>query len=110
MKAAGSGQNRLMHTGRTAARVQPPVVYLPCRLDERGQLVEVMMAELEDGSVALMGYTALDRFANACGDAHPWVLWHTDRLEELRRVKHFDHAYLDIPMPRHLRLQEGAEQ
>lgn len=84
--------------------LQPPIVYLPCRLTEDGQLADVMMAELEDGKVALMGYTALDRFVDACGDGHPWVLWRTDELERLRELKHFDHAYLDIPMPAHLRI------
>lgn len=90
------------------ATVQPPVAYLPCRLDEQGQLAEVMMAELQDGRIALMGYTALDRFVAACGAGHPWVLWRTEDLGQLREAKPFDVAYLDVPMPEELRIEEPS--
>lgn len=90
----------------TPAALQPPVAYLPCRLDSEGQVAEVMMAQLNDGRVALMGYTALDRFIAACGRGHPWVLWKTEEIESLRALKHFDVAYLDIPMPADLRIEE----
>lgn len=95
-------------TSGNYARVQPPVAYLPCRLDDEGNLAEVMMAELETGQIALMGYTALDRFFASCGPGHPWVLWKTEELESLREVKHFDVAYLDIPMPAQLRIEDTA--
>ncbi len=90
------------------AEVQPPVAYLPCRLDENGELDEVMMARLADGRIALMGYTALDRFFVGCGAGHPWVLWKTEELESLRALKHFDVAYLDIAMPASLRVEEDT--
>src|SRR6478735_2362141 len=80
------------------AALQPPVAYLPCRLDEAGNLAEVLMVELADGRIALLGYTALDRFLAACGDAHPWVLWQTGEIEALRELKPFDVAYLDVPL------------
>ncbi|WP_205305105.1 SAV_915 family protein [Nocardioides sp. 616] len=95
-------------TGRSPAALQPPVAYLPCRLDADGQVEEVMMAQLADGRIALMGYTALDRFVAACGNAHPWVLWKTEELEALRAIKHYDVAYLDIPMPAELRIEEPS--
>lgn len=95
-------------TSANHARVQPPVAYLPCRLDDEGNLAEVMMAELETGQVALMGYTALDRFFACCGSGHPWVLWKTEELESLREIKHFDVAYLDIAMPTQLRIEDPA--
>ncbi|MDP3893188.1 SAV_915 family protein [Nocardioides sp.] len=93
---------------QTKAQIQPPVAYLPCRLDENGELAEILMAQLDDGRVALMGYTALDRFIASCGDAHPWVLYHTEHLEQLRAQKPFDVAYLDIPMPVELRRTADA--
>lgn len=96
-------------TSSSAAGLQPPVAYLPCRLDEHGELAEVMMAQLDDGRVALMGYTALDRFAKGCGAGHPWVLWKTAELEELRALKHFDVAYLDVAMPTALRIGAGPD-
>ena len=55
-----------------------------------------------------MGYTALDRFVAACGNAHPWVLWKTEELEALRAIKHYDVAYLDLPMPAELRIEEPS--
>jgi len=95
-------------TGKAA--LQPPVAYLPCRLDADGNLDEVLMVELEDGRVALMGYTALDRFLAACGDGHPWVLWRTEELESLRELKPFDVAYLDVPLPERLRVHSTEEE
>ena len=92
-------------TSANHARTQRPVAYLPCRLDDEGNVAEVMMAELETGQIALMGYTALDRFFACCGSGHPWVLWKTEELESLRDVKHHDVAYLDIPMPTQLRIE-----
>ena len=91
------------------AVLQPPVAYLPCRLDDEGELAEVMMVELADGRIALMGYTALDRFVAACGDAHPWVLWQTAELHLLRDLKPYDVAYLDVPLPRELRIDAPEE-
>lgn len=111
---ADEGQTKHMdHTEAAAGRgpmapIQPPVAYLPCRLDDQGGVTEVMMAELDDGRIALMGYTALDRFFASCGSAHPWVLWKTEELESLRAVKHFDVAYLDVPMPTGLRVEDDA--
>lgn len=98
-------------TGPTPVRgvLQPPVVYLPCRLDANGGLAEVMMVELRDGPIALLGYTALDRFVAACGDAHPWVLWQTAELDRLRELKPFDVAYLDVPLPARLRVTSQAD-
>jgi hypothetical protein len=87
------------------AVLQPPVAYLPCRVDDAGNLDEVLMVELNDGRIALMGYTALDRFLAACGDGHPWVLWRTDELEALRDLKPFDVAYLDVPLPVGMRVR-----
>lgn len=88
----------------TVRVVTPPIVYLPCSLDEHGQVAEIKMARLRDGRVALMAYSALDRLARACGDRHPWVLYDTARLEELRAMKPYDAAYLDVGLPSELRL------
>lgn len=88
----------------TVRVVSPPVVYLPCSLDDDGELSEIRMVRLKDGRVALMAYSALDRFARCCGDRHPWVLFETDRLEELRATKHFEAAYLDVVLPTGLRV------
>ena len=67
----------------------PPVVYLPVDLNEGGEVENVRMVQLEDGRVALLGYTALDRFVRCCGE-------------------HFDVNYLDVPLPQHLRASGAA--
>lgn len=85
----------------------PPIVYLPCVLGDDGQVAEIRMVRLQDGRVALMAYSALDRLARACGDAQPWVLYDTARLEELRAIKHYDAAYLDVALPVELRVSGG---
>ena len=86
----------------------PPVVYLPVDLNEGGEVENVRMVQLEDGRVALLGYTALDRFVRCCGEEQPWMVFDTTKLEELRRVKHFDVNYLDVPLPQHLRTSGAA--
>ena len=103
--AAGGAPESGTVTGAGRAALQPPVAYLPCRLDADGALAEVMMVEVADGRIALMGYSALDRFVAACGDAHPWVLWQTAELPRLRALKPYDVAYLDVPLPREMRLE-----
>ena len=89
--------------------VGPPVVYLPVEVDDEGVVQEVRMARMEDGTVALLGYTALDRFIRCCGEEQPWMLFQTDQLEELRAAKHFDVSYLDVPLPQALRSEPAPE-
>jgi len=87
----------------------PPVVYVPVEVDEDGEVREVRMVRLDDGRVALLGYTALDRFMRCCGEGQPWMLLETSQLEELRAIKHFDVNYLDVPLPESLRTPASQE-
>lgn len=82
------------------------MVYLPVGLTEAGEVDNVRMVGLDDGRVALMGYTALDRFISCCGEQQPWMLFETEKLEELREIKHFDFNFLDVALPPHLRATE----
>ncbi len=79
--------------------VAPPVVYLPVEMDDRGQVSEVKMIKLADGRVALLGYTALDRFIDAWGEHQPWLLFDSHRLSEIHDVKPFDLKLLDVAVP-----------
>lgn len=81
----------------------PPVVYLPVRTDEHGEVVDFLMIKLDDGRVALLGYTALDRFIDCCGEQQPWVLFETSKLGNLHAAKPFDLKLLDVPLPEALR-------
>lgn len=85
----------------------PPVVYLPVELDDQGQVSRVKLARMADGRVALLGYTALDRFMRCCGAAHPWMLFDCSQLEALRQTTPYDVNYLDVPLPVELR-QEAS--
>lgn len=83
----------------------PPFVYVPVSIDDRGQPVDIRMVKLGDGRVALVGYTALDRFVDCCGTDQPWAVLATDRLPDLHAEKPFDVKLLDVPLPVDLREQ-----
>lgn len=86
------------------APLQPPVAYLPCTLDAEGEPADIRLVQLQDGRVALLGYTALDRFVACCGEGHPWALYPTSELAVLRDRKPFDVAWLDLPLPPAMRV------
>src|SRR5690606_32553559 len=108
MYVVGEPESQQQGSDGAGAVASPPFVYVPCALDERGELAEVKLVQLDDGRVALMAYTALDRFAAACGEHHPWVVLDTSALEEVRAAKHFDAAYLDVALPVGLRMTEAS--
>lgn len=81
----------------------PPVVYLPCRAPIPGADPTVEMRRLEDGRVALLLYTALDRLARCCGEHQAWALYRTEDLDALRRDTPFDVVMIDQELPDDLR-------
>ena len=81
----------------------PPVVYLPVEMDEHGEVAEFKMIRLADGRIALLGYTALDRFIDAWGEHQPWLLFDSHRLAEIHAVKPFDLKLLDVSVPEEYR-------
>lgn len=86
----------------------PPFVYVPVTVDGHGQPAEIRMIKLGDGRVALVGYTALDRFIDCCGDDQPWAVLATAKLSVLHAEKPFDLKLLDVPLPADLRQQMRA--
>lgn len=81
----------------------PPVVYLPVVDGSDSAFYEVEMRPTKDGRVALLAYTAMDRLSDCCGPHQPWVLYPTDRLEELGQSQPYDVIFLDMPIPEELR-------
>ncbi|MCY7402077.1 MAG: hypothetical protein LH477_14195 [Nocardioides sp.] len=81
----------------------PPVVYLPVEMDDNGEVAEFKMIRLADGRIALLGYTALDRFIDAWGEHQPWLLFDSHRLDEIHAVKPFDLKLLDVSVPEEYR-------
>ncbi|WP_203336506.1 SAV_915 family protein [Nocardioides limicola] len=78
-------------------------------VDEHGEVRDVRMVLLDDGRVALLGYSALDRFIDCCGEDQPWAVFETAKLGELHATKPFDLKLLDVPWPDDLRqaMREG---
>lgn len=81
----------------------PPVVYVPVRPDEAGNLSDIAMIRLADGRVALLAYTALDRLLTCCGMDQPWVLMFANDLADVRETKPFDIKLLDVEVPAEFR-------
>lgn len=77
----------------------PPVVYLPVETDADGHVTDVKMIKLGDGRVALLGYTALDRFIDSWGHHQSWLLFDSRRLHEIHAAKPFDLKLLDVAVP-----------
>lgn len=51
----------------------PPVVYVPCVIDEHDER-KLALRTTKDGRLALLVCTALDRLLDLAGDV-PWVSW-----------------------------------
>lgn len=81
----------------------PPVVYLPVDVDAQGQVTDFKMIKLGDGRIALLGYTALDRFIDAWGEHQSWLLFETRKIDEIHRAKPFDLKLLDVEVPEEFR-------
>lgn len=81
----------------------PPVVYLPVETDADGQVTDVKMIKLGDGRVALLGYTALDRFVESWGPHQPWLLFDSRQLHDIHAAKPFDVKLLDVAVPEEFR-------
>ncbi len=89
-------------------RQVPPVLYLPCRPTIPGEPPQVELRNLEDGRLALLAYTALDRLAHCCGDHQPWTLVETIGLSALREQAAYDVVLLDQELPTEVRHTGGA--
>lgn len=66
------------------------------------------LRRLDDGRVALLAFTALDRLVWGCGAKQPWTLVETARLDEIDRARPFDVVVLDAQVPHQYRHGGGA--
>ncbi|MFW6867956.1 SAV_915 family protein [Nocardioides sp. CPCC 206347] len=87
----------------------PPVVYLPVEIDADGKVTDFKMLKLGDGRIALLAYTALDRFINAWGDHQSWLLFESRKVDDIKDAKHFDVKLLDVDVPEEFRPGPPAE-
>lgn len=63
------------------AHVFPPIVYLPCApVQSKGELT-IDLRSTQDGRLALLVYSSMDRLVAHCGPAQPWTVMATRDLE-----------------------------
>lgn len=84
----------------------PPVVYVPSRTphgDRPGAdgevAVEILMRMTRDGRVALLAYSALDRFHAMVGRETDWALLTHEGLDEVYATQPFDLLLMDVEVP-----------
>lgn len=77
--------------------VMPPVVYVPCAVDENDER-HAVLRYTNDGRIPLLVYTALDRLHRRAGDV-PWALMGWAGLERIQEEKSFDMIIQDIYIP-----------
>lgn len=89
-----------------ALRDFPPVVYVPCDKSDGnvpgpdGQLpVDIRLRRTRDGRIALLAYSALDRFHAMVGRGTDWALLTHDGLDELYARQPFDLLLMDVEIP-----------
>lgn len=80
----------------------PPVVYLACGQVENGTFTPDRRST-EDGQVALLVYSALDRLVDCCGPNQPWVVVPTEKLDAIDEYAPYDVILLDNDIPAELR-------
>ena len=81
----------------------PPVIYLPVAQVSTPDGPTVEMRQLDDGRLALLAYTALDRLARCQGPAQPWILLPMENLNDINERQPYDVIYFDVPLDEQLR-------
>jgi hypothetical protein len=82
--------------------IVPPMLYLPVADHPDGGQYAIIRA-LTDGRTGLLAYTALDRLAEKCGTAQPWILVSTSQLGTIKAAQPFDVVLFDLDVPAGLR-------
>jgi hypothetical protein len=80
--------------------VVPPVLYVPRDSADRSDgPVSLDYRTTTDGRTALLAYTALDRLVACCGDAQPWIVIETSKLDDIGKQQPYDLILLDLEIP-----------
>ncbi|MBK1788829.1 SAV_915 family protein [Prauserella cavernicola] len=85
----------------------PPMLYLPTgphAVDGTGETT-VELRRTEDGRVALLAYTAVDRLVECCGEHQPWLMVRSEHLPKLHERQPYDVIVLDGEIPTEWRHQ-----
>ncbi|MGH3327467.1 MAG: SAV_915 family protein [Streptomycetales bacterium] len=89
--------------------VLPPMVYVPSRRVQSGdEQAQLELRTLDDGRLAVLAFSSLDRLTAGCGPDQPWVLLRSEVLAGLQPGVGFDVVLVDVPLPPDLR--HGGER
>jgi len=92
------------NTGRaTLPEDFPPVVYVPRSESDDPQQSRVMLRTTADGRVALLAYSALDRFHEGVGAEVPWVLVTIEDLQQIYEQSPYELLLMDVRVPQESR-------
>jgi hypothetical protein len=82
----------------------PPVLYLPCtESNPHDGKITIELRQTDDGRMALMAYSALDRLVSCCGDSQPWAVVPTTNLDKVHEANPFELVLLDVAIPEEFR-------
>lgn len=95
-------------TQETPRTSLPPVVYVPSAGPSPDGTLRLELRRVDDGRVALLAYTALDRLLTGCGAQQPWALVPVHALDEINTRQPYDLVLLDVPLPSELRRTAAA--
>lgn len=98
---------RLLGGVTDPAHAFPPVVYVPCAPTQTDEDLTIDLRATQDGRLALLVYSAMDRLIVHCGPAQPWTIMATIDLEQVRLATGFELILLDLDIPDELRRTGG---
>ena len=84
----------------------PPMVYIPCgryQTQDGGSTLAVELRHTEDGKLALLAYSAIDRLVRCCGEQQPRALVNTEELTAIFQRQPYEAILLDTELPAPLR-------
>lgn len=89
---------------------QQSVVYVPSQRLRRGDTEATLeLRNTEDGRVAMLAFSSLERLVAGCGEAQPWVAVPADRVENLQELSGADVTLWDVAVPAEVRHPTGKE-
>jgi hypothetical protein len=92
----------------TREPVVPPMLYVPVEDPQLADEMAIEFRQLDDGRLALIAYTALDRLVTGCGPHQPWIVVPTAKLDEIGQHQPYDVILLDVRIPEALQRKAGA--
>lgn len=88
----------------------PAKVYVPCTgPGPDGSETTLELRHTEDGRLALLAYSSIDRLVDCCGHHQPWVALSALKLSAIAAARSFDVVLLDASLPAELRHSAQVE-